>query len=87
MRISPRELFNFCQDLRKTPSEPDARTTTTYIILGIAISALPELKKAIPWYSGIDSTVPQQNVKRLEIWRSLREAHTLLLQTQILTLP
>lgn len=33
----------------------------------IQITALPELKKARPWYSGIDSTVLQQNVKRLDI--------------------
>jgi putative transposase len=32
----------------------------------IQITALPELKKARPWYSGIDSTVLQQNVKRLD---------------------
>lgn len=30
-------------------------------------AALPELKKARPWYGGIDSTVLQQNVKRLDI--------------------
>ncbi len=30
-------------------------------------AALPELKKARPWYAGIDSTVLQQNVKRLDI--------------------
>lgn len=33
----------------------------------IQITALPELKMARPWYSGIDSTVLQQNVKRLDI--------------------
>ncbi|GAB1541989.1 RNA-guided endonuclease TnpB family protein [Scytonema sp. NUACC21] len=33
----------------------------------IQITALPELKKARPWYSSIDSTVLQQNIKRLEI--------------------
>jgi putative transposase len=33
----------------------------------IQITALPELKKARPWYTGIDSTVLQQNVKRLDI--------------------
>lgn len=32
----------------------------------IQITALPELKKARPWYSDIDSTVLQQNVKRLD---------------------
>jgi putative transposase len=32
----------------------------------IQITALPELKTARPWYSGIDSTVLQQNVKRLD---------------------
>ena len=32
----------------------------------IQITALPELKMARPWYSGIDSTVLQQNVKRLD---------------------
>ncbi|MBW4502029.1 MAG: transposase [Scytonema hyalinum WJT4-NPBG1] len=32
----------------------------------IQITALPELKKARPWYAGIDSTVLQQNVKRLD---------------------
>jgi putative transposase len=32
----------------------------------IQITALPELKKARPWYSGVDSTVLQQNVKRLD---------------------
>ncbi|WP_169218999.1 RNA-guided endonuclease TnpB family protein [Brasilonema sp. UFV-L1] len=33
----------------------------------IQITALPELKKARPWYAEIDSTVLQQNVKRLDI--------------------
>jgi putative transposase len=33
----------------------------------IQITALPELKKARPWFSKIDSTVLQQNVKRLDI--------------------
>jgi putative transposase len=33
----------------------------------IQITALPELKKARPWYSGIDSTVLQQNLKRLDV--------------------
>ncbi|AFZ10431.1 transposase [Microcoleus sp. F8-D3] len=33
----------------------------------IQITALPELKIARPWYSKIDSTVLQQNVKRLDI--------------------
>ncbi|MGL5062019.1 MAG: RNA-guided endonuclease InsQ/TnpB family protein [Microcoleus sp.] len=33
----------------------------------IQITALPELKIARPWYSEIDSTVLQQNVKRLDI--------------------
>ncbi|NMG11152.1 RNA-guided endonuclease TnpB family protein [Brasilonema sp. UFV-L1] len=33
----------------------------------IQITSLPELKKARPWYAGIDSTVLQQNVKRLDI--------------------
>jgi len=33
----------------------------------IQITALPELKIARPWYGGIDSTVLQQNVKRLDI--------------------
>ncbi len=33
----------------------------------IQITALPDLKIARPWYSGIDSTVLQQNVKRLDI--------------------
>jgi putative transposase len=32
----------------------------------IQITALPELKKARPWYADIDSTVLQQNVKRLD---------------------
>ncbi|MDF5731477.1 MAG: transposase [Rhizonema sp. PD38] len=32
----------------------------------IQITALPGLKKARPWYAGIDSTVLQQNVKRLD---------------------
>jgi putative transposase len=32
----------------------------------IQITALPELKKARPWFSEIDSTVLQQNVKRLD---------------------
>ncbi len=32
----------------------------------IQSAALPELKKARPWYSEIDSTVLQQNVKRLD---------------------
>jgi putative transposase len=32
----------------------------------IQITALPILKKARPWYAGIDSTVLQQNVKRLD---------------------
>ena len=32
----------------------------------IQITALPDLKKARPWYVGIDSTVLQQNVKRLD---------------------
>lgn len=32
----------------------------------IQITALPELKTARPWYNGIDSTVLQQNVKRLD---------------------
>lgn len=32
----------------------------------IQITALPELKKARPWYGEIDSTVLQQNVKRLD---------------------
>jgi putative transposase len=30
-------------------------------------AALPNLKKARPWFAGIDSTVLQQNVKRLDI--------------------
>ncbi|MEG4290922.1 transposase [Microcoleus sp. C2C3] len=33
----------------------------------IQITALPELKTARPWYNEIDSTVLQQNVKRLDI--------------------
>ncbi len=33
----------------------------------IQITALPELKKARPWYAEIDSTVLQQNVKRLDV--------------------
>jgi putative transposase len=33
----------------------------------IQITALPTLKKARPWFAGIDSTVLQQNVKRLDI--------------------
>ncbi len=33
----------------------------------IQITALPELKTARPWYKSIDSTVLQQNVKRLDI--------------------
>jgi len=32
----------------------------------IQITALPELKTARPWFAGIDSTVLQQNVKRLD---------------------
>ena len=32
----------------------------------IQITSLPDLKKARPWYAGIDSTVLQQNVKRLD---------------------
>ncbi|MEH2456789.1 RNA-guided endonuclease InsQ/TnpB family protein [Nostoc sp.] len=32
----------------------------------IQITALPELKRARPWFSQIDSTVLQQNVKRLD---------------------
>jgi putative transposase len=32
----------------------------------IQITSLPKLKTARPWYSGIDSTVLQQNVKRLD---------------------
>ncbi|WP_293355960.1 MULTISPECIES: transposase [unclassified Microcoleus] len=32
----------------------------------IQITALPELKMARPWYNAIDSTVLQQNVKRLD---------------------
>ncbi|MCC5597884.1 RNA-guided endonuclease InsQ/TnpB family protein [Nostoc favosum] len=32
----------------------------------IQITALPELKKRAPWFSQIDSTVLQQNVKRLD---------------------
>ncbi|HLO52535.1 MAG TPA: transposase [Kamptonema sp.] len=32
----------------------------------IQITALPELKVSRPWYNGIDSTVLQQNVKRLD---------------------
>ena len=32
----------------------------------IQITALPELKIARPWYNGIDSTVLQQNIKRLD---------------------
>lgn len=32
----------------------------------IQITQLPELKKARPWYADIDSTVLQQNVKRLD---------------------
>ncbi|WP_231510471.1 RNA-guided endonuclease InsQ/TnpB family protein [Fischerella sp. PCC 9605] len=32
----------------------------------IQITALPELKKARPWYKDIDSTVLQQNIKRLD---------------------
>lgn len=32
----------------------------------IQITALPQLKKARPWYADIDSTVLQQNVKRLD---------------------
>ncbi|WP_293342753.1 transposase [Microcoleus sp. CAWBG58] len=33
----------------------------------IQITALPELKMARPWYNAIDSTVLQQNVKRLDV--------------------
>ncbi len=33
----------------------------------IQITALPQLKKARPWYAGIDSTVLQQNIKRLDV--------------------
>jgi putative transposase len=33
----------------------------------IQITSLPELKTARPWYNSIDSTVLQQNVKRLDI--------------------
>ena len=33
----------------------------------IQITALPELKTARPWYKGIDATVLQQNIKRLDI--------------------
>ncbi|GET35740.1 RNA-guided endonuclease InsQ/TnpB family protein [Microseira wollei] len=33
----------------------------------IQITALPQLKVARPWYAAIDSTVLQQNVKRLDI--------------------
>jgi putative transposase len=32
----------------------------------IQITSLPDLKTSRPWYSGIDSTVLQQNVKRLD---------------------
>jgi putative transposase len=32
----------------------------------IQITVLPELKTARPWYAGVDSTVLQQNVKRLD---------------------
>ena len=32
----------------------------------IQITSLPDLKKARPWYAGIDSTVLQQNIKRLD---------------------
>ena len=32
----------------------------------IQITALVELKKARPWYKDIDSTVLQQNIKRLD---------------------
>ncbi|WP_333148038.1 transposase [Microcoleus sp. B13-B6] len=32
----------------------------------IQITALPELKAARPWFAGIDSTVLQQNIKRLD---------------------
>lgn len=32
----------------------------------IQITTLPEFKKARPWYADIDSTVLQQNVKRLD---------------------
>ncbi len=32
----------------------------------IQITALPELKKRVPWFGEIDSTVLQQNVKRLD---------------------
>ncbi len=32
----------------------------------IQITALPELKAARPWYAGVDSTVLQQNIKRLD---------------------
>ncbi|WP_373528867.1 helix-turn-helix domain-containing protein [Nostoc sp.] len=32
----------------------------------IQVTALPELKKARPWFGQIDSTVLQQNVKRLD---------------------
>lgn len=32
----------------------------------IQITALPDLKKARPWYAGIDSTVLQQSIKRLD---------------------
>ncbi|MDF5723782.1 MAG: transposase [Rhizonema sp. PD37] len=35
-------------------------------VLDIQITALPELKKARPWYAEIDSTILQQNVKRLD---------------------
>lgn len=33
----------------------------------IQITALPELKKARPWFAEIDSTVLQQNIRRLDI--------------------
>jgi putative transposase len=49
------------------PWKDDKKTNPRRAAGDIQITALPTLKKARPWFAGIDSTVLQQNVKRLDI--------------------
>jgi len=52
---------------KNTKTEKDGKIKNPRRSAGdIQITALPELKKARPWFAEIDSTVLQQNVKRLD---------------------
>ncbi|WYL94328.1 MAG: transposase [Gloeotrichia echinulata IR180] len=48
------------------PWKDDKKANPRRVAGDIQITALPTLKKARPWFAGIDSTVLQQNVKRLD---------------------